>query len=157
MIPPSLDEVKFESELAVIIGREASHIAEEEALDYIFGYTIGNDVTAPQYFHPDGHWTIGKSFNSFTPLGPFIETDLNPFNARIQAIHNGILKQDSPTELMILSIPFMLSYLSRVMTLLPGDVLLTGSPAGAEFIRSGDTIECIIDGIGSLSNPASKH
>ncbi|WP_173915445.1 fumarylacetoacetate hydrolase family protein [Halobacillus sp. Marseille-Q1614] len=155
-IPEPLDEVKFESEIAVVIGKEASHINEEEVADYIFGYTVGNDVTAPQYFHSDGHWTLGKSFNTFTPLGPVIDTEFDPSKARIQAVHNGIKKQDSETGLMIVSIERMISYLSHVMTLKPGDVILTGSPVGAEFLQIGDVIECTVEGIGTLSNSVVK-
>jgi 2-keto-4-pentenoate hydratase/2-oxohepta-3-ene-1,7-dioic acid hydratase in catechol pathway len=159
-IPKGIEEVKFESELAVVIGKQAREVAEEDVLDYIFGYTIANDVTAPQYFHKDGHWMVGKSFDSFTPLGPVIETDLDPFGARVEAYHNGMKKQDSPTDLMIVPIRRMISYLSHVMTLQPGDVILTGSPLGAEFLGEGDVIECKINEIGTLRNSvvkAGKH
>lgn len=156
-IPSSIEEVKFESEIAVVIGKEAKQIKEEDVYDYVFGYTIGNDVTAPQYFHEAGHWTLGKSFNTFTPLGPVIETDFSPAKARIEAIHNGTKKQDSGTDLMIISIEKMISYLSNVMTLKPGDVILTGSPTGAEFLRENDEIICRIEGIGSLKNSVIKQ
>jgi len=153
IIPDAIDKVKFESELAIIIGKNAKNITEDKVLDYIFGYTVANDVTAPQYFHEDGHWTIGKSFDTFTPLGPYIETELDPFNCVIEARLNGIEKQNSATELMIVSINKMISYLSNVMTLKQGDVILTGSPIGAELIGDGDYIECEIKEIGILRNP----
>lgn len=152
VIPNKLDEVKFESELAVVIGKKASQVPEADVADVIFGYTVGNDVTAPQYFHEDGHWTIGKSFDTFTPLGPVIETDLNTKTVRVEAYLNGAKKQDSSTDLMIIPIHKMISYLSNVMTLSPGDVILTGSPVGAEFLKDGDVIECQIDGLGTLRN-----
>lgn len=152
VIPNGIEQVKFESELAVIIGKEAKHVSEEEVLDYVFGYTIANDVTAPQFFHPDGHWTIGKAFDTFTPLGPVIETELDPFAVRVTAKLNGVEKQNSPTELMIISIRKMISYLTNVMTLKPGDVILTGSPVGAELVGPGDVIECEIKEIGTLRN-----
>jgi 2-keto-4-pentenoate hydratase/2-oxohepta-3-ene-1,7-dioic acid hydratase in catechol pathway len=152
VIPEGIDQVKFESELAVIIGKEAKNIPESEALEYVFGYTIGNDVTAPQFFHQDGHWTIGKSFDTFTPLGPVIETDLDPNQVSVEATLNGVEKQNSSTELMIIPIRKMISYLSNVMTLKPGDVILTGSPVGAELVGNGDVIECEIKGIGILQN-----
>ncbi|KON87680.1 ureidoglycolate lyase [Sporosarcina globispora] len=152
IIPEGIEEVKFESELAVIIGRKAKNVAESDVLDYVFGYTVGNDVTAPQFFHNDGHWTIGKSFDTFTPLGPVIETDLDPFQVKVEAKLNGAEKQNSSIELMIIPIRKMISYLTNVMTLMPGDVILTGSPAGAEMGRSGDVIECEIKEIGALRN-----
>jgi len=152
VIPNGIEQVKFESELAVVIGKEAKNVAEEDVLDYVFGYTIGNDVTAPQFFREDGHWTIGKSFDTFTPLGPVIETDLNPDTVTVEAKLNGVQKQNSPTDLMIISLRKMVSYLSNVMTLKPGDVILTGSPLGAEMVSAGDIIECEIKEIGNLRN-----
>lgn len=152
VIPEGIDQVKFESELAVVIGKEAKNVSESEILDYVFGYTVGNDVTAPQFFHQDGHWTIGKSFDTFTPLGPVIETELDPFTVKVEAKLNDIEKQNSETELMIIPIRKMLSYLTKVMTLKPGDVILTGSPVGAELVGVGDVINCEIKEIGSLRN-----
>ncbi|MFG6147583.1 fumarylacetoacetate hydrolase family protein [Halobacillus sp. B23F22_1] len=155
-IPETVDEVKFESELAVVIGKKASGLTEEEVMDHIFGYTIGNDVTAPQYFHENGHWTLGKSFDTFTPLGPVVETEFDHTKAVVEAYHNGERKQSSSTKLMIVTIERMISYLSKVMTLQPGDLILTGSPVGAEFLKENDEIECRIEEIGSLRNPVSK-
>lgn len=156
IIPEKSTEVKFESELAVVIGKNAREISEHEVENYIFGYTVGNDVTAPQYFRQDGHWMVGKSFDTFTPLGPMIETDLDLDAIQIEAYLNGEQKQGSPTNLMIVSVRKMISYLSQVMTLSPGDVILTGSPVGAEFLHDGDVIECKINEIGTLRNPAAK-
>lgn len=152
VLPAGCDEVKFESELAVIIGKEAKSVGEAEIFDYVFGYTVGNDVTAPQFFHEAGHWTVGKSFDTFTPLGPVIETELDPKVVRVMATLNGQEKQNSGTDLMIISIQKMISYLSHVMTLQPGDVILTGSPVGAEFVGAKDVIECEIAEIGVLKN-----
>ncbi|WP_062234649.1 fumarylacetoacetate hydrolase family protein [Fictibacillus sp. FJAT-27399] len=152
IIPGNIDQVKFESELAVVIGKEAKNVREEEVLDYVFGYTVGNDVTAPQYFHQDGHWTVGKSFDTFTPLGPVIETELDPFTVKVSSKLNDVEKQNSSTELMIIPIQKMVSYLSSVMTLFPGDVILTGAPLGAEFLKDGDIIECTVTNIGTLRN-----
>ncbi|HLR63441.1 MAG TPA: fumarylacetoacetate hydrolase family protein [Lentibacillus sp.] len=152
VIPQGISEVKFESELAAVIGKTASNLAEEEVTDHIFGYTVGNDVTAPHYFHEDGHWMVGKSFDTFTPLGPYIETEFDLDNAHVEAYLNGEKKQDSPTANMIVSIRKMIAYLSGVMTLEPGDVILTGSPIGAEMMKAGDEIVCSIDGIGELHN-----
>lgn len=152
IIPEGCSEVKFESELAVIIGKEAKDVEESEIFEYVFGYTVGNDVTAPQFFHEAGHWTVGKSFDTFTPLGPVIETELDPINTKIIARLNGQVKQNSGTDLMIITIQKMISYLSKVMTLQPGDVILTGSPVGAEFVGATDVIECEIEEIGTLRN-----
>jgi 2-keto-4-pentenoate hydratase/2-oxohepta-3-ene-1,7-dioic acid hydratase in catechol pathway len=152
LIPENIDSVKFESELAVVIGKEARNVPEEEILDYVFGYTVGNDVTAPQFFHEAGHWTIGKSFDTFTPLGPVLETELDPFRVNVEARLNDEEKQNSPTSLMIVPIREMISYLTKVMTLKPGDVILTGSPVGAEMVGAGDVIECEIKEIGTLKN-----
>jgi len=156
VIPDGIEKVKFESELAIIIGKEAKNVPESEVLDYVFGYTVGNDVTAPQFFHQDGHWTVGKSFDTFTPLGPVIETELDPFSVSVEARLNDVEKQNSATELMIIPIRRMVSYLTKVMTLKPGDVILTGSPVGAEFVGAGDLIECEIKEIGTLRNSFVK-
>ncbi|MCA1055763.1 fumarylacetoacetate hydrolase family protein [Rossellomorea aquimaris] len=152
VIPENIESVKFESELAVVIGKEAKDVSPEDILDYVFGYTIGNDVTAPQYFHEAGHWTIGKSFDTFTPLGPVIETKLDPSSIHVEARLNDEEKQNSPTSLMIVPIKEMISYLTKVMTLKPGDVILTGSPVGAEMVGDGGVIECEIKEIGTLKN-----
>lgn len=156
IIPNRIDEVKFESELAVVIGKRTSNIAEDEVTEHIFGYTVGNDVTAPKFFHEAGHWTIGKSFDTFTPLGPYIETEIDPDKVTVEAYLNGDKKQDSTTTLMIFSMRKMVAYLSSVMTLEQGDVILTGSPLGAEMMKDGDDIVCEIAGIGELRNPVKQ-
>ncbi|RYG73225.1 FAA hydrolase family protein [Lentibacillus lipolyticus] len=156
VMPNEIKEVKFESELAVVMGKTASSIAEHEVTDYIFGYTVANDVTAPQYFHEDGHWMVGKSFDTFTPLGPCIETEFDPDSASVEAYLNGEKKQDGLTTNMIVSMRKMIAYLSGVMTLNPGDVILTGSPLGAEMMKDGDEITCNIAGIGELHNPVKQ-
>ncbi|QGH36167.1 DUF2437 domain-containing protein [Gracilibacillus salitolerans] len=156
IIPQGINEVKFESELAIVIGKTCKHIQADNALDYVFGYTIGNDITAPQFFREDGHWTIGKAFDTFTPIGPFIETDIELSALYVKSEVNGIEKQNSSTNLMIMSVKEIIAYLSNVMTLLPGDVILTGSPIGAEFVGAGNIIECKIDEIGILQNTVIK-
>ncbi|MDB5084389.1 MAG: ureidoglycolate lyase [Bacilli bacterium] len=152
VLPKDLTEAKFEAEIAVVIGKAAFQVEPEDALNYVFGYTVGNDLTAPHYFHPNGHWTLGKVSPTFTPLGPFIETELALHEAVVRSGLNEKRKQDSPTSLMIVSIPHIISYLSQLMLLQPGDVLLSGAPAGADFLRRGDTIECSVEGIGKLRN-----
>ncbi|MEK4380596.1 fumarylacetoacetate hydrolase family protein [Aeribacillus sp. FSL K6-2848] len=133
VIPEGIDRVKFESKLAIVIGKQTKMVPESEALNYVFGYTVGNDVTAPQF---SMKMAIGQSVNRLThsPLGPVIETELDTFRIHVEAKLNGVKKQDSSTELMIISIRKMISYLSSVMTLKPGDVLLIGSPVGADLV-----------------------
>lgn len=157
VLPTVVDEVKFESELAVVMGKEAKNISNEEVFEHIFGYTVGNDVTAFSLFHPDGHWTVGKAADTFTPLGPVLETELDLSQIQIRSQLNGVDKQNSGLDNIIVGIPEMISYISQFVTLLPGDVILTGAPAGAEFMKDGDVIECSIDGIGTLRNTVSKN
>lgn len=152
LFPQEMAEAKFESEVAVIIGKHAFNISPDEVPDVIFGCTIANDVGAFQYFHEEGHWTIGKSFDTFCPLGPFIDTTFDYNQAKIRANLNGEEKQNSTMEQIITPIHEMISYISSFMTLAPGDVILTGTPAGADFMKVGDTIECIVEGLGSLRN-----
>ncbi|WP_156291076.1 fumarylacetoacetate hydrolase family protein [Oceanobacillus salinisoli] len=156
VIPNKIEEVKFESELAVVIGKRTSNITEEEVTEFIFGYTVANDVTAPQFFHKDGHWMIGKSFDTFTPLGPYIETELDPNKVTVKAYLNGDKIQDSVTKLMIIPMRKMIAGLSSIMTLEQGDVILTGSPLGAGMMRDGDDIICEIAEIGGLRNPVKQ-
>ncbi|SDO24443.1 2-keto-4-pentenoate hydratase/2-oxohepta-3-ene-1,7-dioic acid hydratase (catechol pathway) [Paenibacillus sp. yr247] len=153
LLPLGTDEIKFESELAVIIGKEAKNIDPGQVNEVIFGYTVANDIGAFNYFHSEGHWTIGKSFDTFCPLGPVIVTEFNYHSARIQATVNDTVKQDAMMERIITPIDAMISYISRFMTLMPGDVILTGTPAGADLVRDGDVVDCFIEGIGHLRNP----
>ena len=152
-LPPGAKNVKFEAELCVVIGRTGRRIAPERADEYIFGFTVANDVSAPEFFHPNGHWTVGKSFDTFCPLGPWLDTAFDDRDARIRAAVNGVEKQNGSIERMITPVRHMISRVSEFMTLMPGDVLLTGTPPGADVIRDGDTVVCAIEGLGSLSNP----
>lgn len=152
LLPRGTVEIRFEAELAVIIGKPARDLEPAEVDGVIFGYTVANDLGAFQYFHPEGHWTIGKAFDTFCPLGPVLETEFDYRTARIQAAVNGIGKQDSLMERIITPIDVMISYISRFMTLMPGDVILTGTPAGSEAVRDGDVVDCYIEGIGHLRN-----
>jgi len=154
------EQVDYEAELAVVIGRTARNVKEKDALKYVLGYTCANDVSARDCQSADGQWARGKSFDTFAPLGPWIETDLDPFNQPIKCKVNGKTLQDSNTSLMIFNVAFIISYLSAGMTLLPGTVILTGTPAGCGFARKpplwlkpGDTVEVEIGGIGTLVNP----
>ena len=157
-------EVDYEAELALIIGKTARHVKESEALEYVLGYTCANDVSARDCQRADGQWIRAKSFETFCPLGPWIETDLNPLDCRVRCRISGKTLQDARTSLMIFNIPFVISYLSAGMTLLPGTVLLTGTPAGVGFaqkpprmLKPGDVVEVEVDGIGTLRNPVEAE
>ncbi|TYP55483.1 fumarylacetoacetate hydrolase family protein [Thermosediminibacter litoriperuensis] len=153
ILPSVSRRVDYEAELAIIIGREAYEIPKERAFDYVFGYTCANDVTARDLQKKDGQWTRSKSFNTFCPLGPWIETELDPANLSIQLKKNGEIKQKSTTANLIFKVPEIVAFISSIMTLLPGDVILTGTPAGVGPVKPGDILEVSIEGIGILTNP----
>ncbi|MBP2070931.1 fumarylacetoacetate hydrolase family protein [Thermoanaerobacterium butyriciformans] len=152
VIPKMSERVDYEGELAVVMKKTAKDVSEDEALDYVLGYTIANDVTARDLQSKDGQWTRAKSFDTFLPIGPWIETDLDPSNLEIKTYVNGILKQHSNTKHLIFSVPKLVSFISHVMTLNPGDVILTGTPSGVGPIKSGDVVTIEIEGIGKLTN-----
>jgi 2-keto-4-pentenoate hydratase/2-oxohepta-3-ene-1,7-dioic acid hydratase in catechol pathway len=152
VLPPQSAQVDFEGELAIVIGTIAKNVKAEDAAAYIFGYTVANDVTARDLQKIDGQWTRAKGFDTFCPLGPVIETELKP-DAIIRTRVNGELKQDAKISDMVHDIPSIVAYASSVFTLLPGDVILTGTPAGVGPIVAGDTVEVEIEGVGSLVNP----
>jgi len=156
VLPDWTNEVSYEVELAVVIGRICKDVSEENALKYVVGYTIGNDVTARDAQRQDGQWSRAKGFDSACPLGPWIVTDFDPENAEIISRVNGEVRQHSNTSQMLFSVPFLVSYISHVMTLLPGDVILTGTPSGVGRIDAGDVVECEIEGIGVLRNPVLR-
>ncbi|OXT08458.1 hypothetical protein CE561_05230 [Thermoanaerobacterium thermosaccharolyticum] len=152
VIPEMSERVDYEGELAVVIKNTAKDVSEDEALNYVLGYTIANDVTARDLQSKDGQWTRAKSFDTFLPLGPWIETDLDPSNLEIKTYVNGKLKQHSNTKHLIFSVPKLVSFISHVMTLNPGDVILTGTPSGVGPLNSGDIVTIEIEGIGKLTN-----
>lgn len=152
LLPPQSQQVEYEGELAVVIGKIARHVPEEKAAEHIFGYTVANDVTARDLQKSDGQWTRAKGFDTFCPLGPVIETELNP-EAFLRTRVNGELKQEARISEMVHDIPSIIAYASSVFTLLPGDVILTGTPAGVGPIVAGDTVEVEVEGVGSLVNP----
>jgi len=154
-------EVDYEAELCLVIGKEARNVSPEDALDYVLGYTCGNDVSARDcQLRLDTQWARGKSFDTFCPLGPWIETELDPDKVAIRSRLNGRVMQDSNTSELIFNCRELISYLSHNLTLLPGTVIMTGTPEGVGFARKppvylqpGDVIEIEIEGIGTLSNP----
>lgn len=158
------DQIDYEAELVAVIGKAARNVSESDALDYVLGYTCGHDVSARDCQAADGQWARAKSFDTFCPMGPWIETNLDPANVRVQGRLNGKVMQDANTSLMIFSVRYLISYLSRGMTLLPGTVLFTGTPAGCGFaqdpprwLKPGDVFEVDVEGIGVLRNPVAKE
>ncbi|MDZ5078077.1 fumarylacetoacetate hydrolase family protein [Nesterenkonia sp. HG001] len=151
-LPSFSEEVSYETELAVVIGRICKDVPVERAADVIFGYTVGNDVTARDAQRTDGQWARAKGFDGSTPLGPWIETELDPEGLRITGRLNGETVQDGTTGDMVFGVPELVSYISQAFTLLPGDVILTGTPAGVGQVSSGDRFEAEIEGIGTLVN-----
>lgn len=156
ILPEFSGQVEHEAELAVIIGKKGRWINPSEANEYILGFTIANDVTARDLQRKDGQWSRAKGFDTFCPLGPWIETDIDPSDLLITCRVNGELRQMASTKEMIFSVPKIVSYISNIMTLLPGDVILTGTPAGVGELEDGDQVEIEIDGIGLLKNRVSR-
>ena len=152
LYPELSQEVDYEAELAVVIGKTARNVPLEQALDYVLGYTCANDVTARDLQRKDGQWTRAKSFDTFLPLGPYINTEVDPLNLTIELLLNGQVKQSSNTGQMVFNVRELVSRISQVMTLLPGDVLLTGTPNGISQMRPGDQVEVKIAGLGVLRN-----
>lgn len=147
------NETHYEAELVVVIGKEAYRVSEADALDYVLGYTAGNDVSDRVQQMGGIQWIRGKGYNSYLPLGPVIETELDPANTTVQSRLNGELRQDDNTDGLIFSVPFLIEFLSDVMTLNPGDIIMTGTPHGVGGLKAGDTIDIEIGGVGVLSNP----
>lgn len=149
---PLSKRVDYEGELAIVFGRVCRDVPEARVPEVIFGYTCANDVTARDLQARDGQWTRAKGFDTFCPLGPWIETGLDPADVRLTTTVNGEIKQDSRTSLLIHGIATLVSYVTAVMTMLPGDVLLTGTPAGVGPLVAGDSVSVWIEGIGTLTN-----
>jgi 2-keto-4-pentenoate hydratase/2-oxohepta-3-ene-1,7-dioic acid hydratase in catechol pathway len=151
--PAMSKRVDYEAELAVVIGRICSNVQEDEAPNYILGYTCINDVTARDLQQKDGQWTRAKGFDTFAPLGPWIETEIaNPGNLTVEAYLNGERRQHSNTNNLIFGVAAQVSFVSRIMTLLPGDVIATGTPSGIGPMQPGDVVEIRVEGIGTLQN-----
>jgi 2-keto-4-pentenoate hydratase/2-oxohepta-3-ene-1,7-dioic acid hydratase in catechol pathway len=160
-IPAGSTNVHHEVELAVVIGaRGARNVTEQQAMASVFGYTIGNDISERDMQKADGQWTRAKGFDSFCPLGPWIETDLgglglDPADLEITCTVDGEPRQKGRTSQLIFGLPTLISYISRVMTLLPGDIVSTGTPSGVGPLREGDRVEVEVEGIGALVNPVT--
>jgi len=150
VLPRGYRRVDYEGELAVVIGRKAKDIPEDKAKQYVIGYTCFNDVTERHNQKDDGQWTRGKGYDTFAPIGPWIETELNPDDVKVETYLNGEVRQSARTSDLIFGISKLISFISGVMTLLPGDVIATGTPSGIGRINPGDVVEVKIEGIGTL-------
>jgi 2-keto-4-pentenoate hydratase/2-oxohepta-3-ene-1,7-dioic acid hydratase in catechol pathway len=150
--PAQSSDVQYEAELAAVIGRICRDVPVELAPKVVFGYTCGNDVTARDLQRSDDQWTRAKGFDTFCPLGPWVETDLDPADVRVTATVNGETRQDGRTGQMVHDVASLIAYVSSVMTLLPGDVILTGTPAGVGPVRPGDEMAVSVEGVGTLTN-----
>jgi 2-keto-4-pentenoate hydratase/2-oxohepta-3-ene-1,7-dioic acid hydratase in catechol pathway len=154
VLTPYSERVEHEGELAVVIGRRAKDIDDREnPLDYVFGYTCANDVTARDLQKKDKQFTRAKSFDTFCPVGPFVVTDIDPLDLRVETRVNGEVRQRGRTSEMAFTVPFLVRYVSRMMTLEPGDLISTGTPAGVGPLLDGDTVEVEVEGVGTLRNP----
>lgn len=155
--PAQSSDVHFEGELAVVIGRICKDVPADDVAKVVFGYTVANDVTARDLQQTDGQWARAKGFDSFCPLGPWIETNLDPADLRVTTELGGELKQDGRTSDMVFSVADIIAYVSSFMTLLPGDVVLTGTPDGVGPMQVGDTVSVTVEGIGTLTNQVVSH
>ncbi len=152
-LPRDVGRVDHEGELAVVMGKPARDLTSANALDHVWGYTAANDVTAREQQKSDNQWTRGKGHDTFCPLGPWIETDLDPGDLRVRCEVDEVLRQDGRTRDLLYDVPAVLAFITSFMTLLPGDVVLTGTPAGVGPLEPGSTVEVEIEGIGALRNP----
>ena len=153
-LPPQSQQVEHEGELGVVIGRKARKLSEaDEALNYVFGYTCVNDVTARDLQRKDVQFTRGKSFDTFCPVGPWIVTNVDPTNTTVTTRVNGEVKQNGNTADMAFPVSFLIRYISGIMTLYPGDLIATGTPAGVSRMKHGDVVEVEVGGVGVLRNP----
>lgn len=150
--PSSSKQVDYEAELGVVIKKTAKRVAKEKAFDYVLGYMCFNDVTARDQQKFDGQWTRAKSYDTFAAMGPWIETDINPSNLTIEAYLNGTQKQHSNTGNLVFPVAELIHFISNIMTLLPGDVIATGTPSGVGPMQPGDVIEVKIESLGTLIN-----
>jgi 2-keto-4-pentenoate hydratase/2-oxohepta-3-ene-1,7-dioic acid hydratase in catechol pathway len=157
ILPPQSNQVEHEAELAVVIGRGGRWIDPREAMNFVFGYTLANDVTARDLQNRDGQWTRGKGFDTFCPIGPWIETEFDPADRLIQCHVNGDLRQMASTRDMVFPIHQLIAFCSSIMTLEPGDILLTGTPSGVGALNTGDVVEVSIEGLGVLRNPVAAE
>lgn len=157
LLPPQSQQVEHEAELVVVIGRSGRWISADRAAEHILGYTIGNDITARDLQRRDGQWTRAKGFDTFCPLGPWIETEFDPSDAMITCHVNGAMRQMASTRDMVFRVDHLIAFASSIMTLEPGDIIMTGTPAGVGPLQPGDTVEASIEGLGVLRNSVAAE
>jgi 2-keto-4-pentenoate hydratase/2-oxohepta-3-ene-1,7-dioic acid hydratase in catechol pathway len=157
LLPSQSQQVEHEAELVIVIGKRGRCILAEEAQNYIFGYTVGNDVTARDLQRSDGQWTRAKGFDTFCPFGPWVDTEFDPSDAVITCRVNGQPRQMASTRDMVFNVNDLIAFISSVMTLEPGDLIFTGTPAGVGPLQDGDEVVVEIEGLGKLSNPVRKE
>ncbi len=156
-LPAGTSRVDYEGELAVVIGRPCKDVPASQAAGVLLGATVANDVTARDHQQADGQWTRGKGHDTFCPLGPWVQTTVNITDIGVRTELDGRVVQDTRTSLLLHDVPALVEWVSRVMTLLPGDVILTGTPAGVGPMTAGQTVSVTIEGIGTLSNPVTSR
>jgi 2-keto-4-pentenoate hydratase/2-oxohepta-3-ene-1,7-dioic acid hydratase in catechol pathway len=156
-LPPISNRVDYEGELAFVIGRIARNVRAEETFRYILGYTCGNDVTLRDLQKKDAQWARAKGFDGSCPLGPWVETDLDPIDVHLETRVNGEVRQSASTSDMVFGVATIIEFVTSFMTLLPGDVIMTGTPEGVGKLEPGDRVEVAIDGIGVLMNPVGAR
>ena len=157
ILPPQSRQVEHEGELVVVIGKRGKNITAEAASDYIFGYTVGNDITARDLQKSDELWTRAKGFDTFCSFGPWIDTEFDPSDAVITCRVNGQMRQMASTRDMVFNVGVLIAYVSSIMTLEPGDLLFTGTPAGVGMLEDGDVVDVEIEGLAKLSNPVQAE
>ncbi|WP_263120027.1 fumarylacetoacetate hydrolase family protein [Cellulomonas fimi] len=157
VLPEWTEEVSYEAELAVVIGKVTKNVTPENALHYVFGFTVANDITARDAQRTDGQWVRAKGFDGACPIGPWVVPGLDVEDLAVRSRVNGETKQDGRTSQMIFDVPTLISYISEVLTLLPGDIILTGTPAGVGLLESRDVVEVEVEEIGTLRNPVLRR
>ncbi|MGB8981167.1 MAG: fumarylacetoacetate hydrolase family protein [Anaerolineales bacterium] len=157
LLPPQSAQVEHEGELVVVIGKRGRRVTAEEAKKYILGYTVGNDVTARDLQRTDDQWTRAKGFDTFCSFGPWIDTEFDPADAVLTCRVNGQMRQMASTRDIVFNVPTLIAYVSSVMTLEPGDLIFTGTPAGVGELKNGDEVVVEIEGLGVLKNPVRKE
>jgi 2-keto-4-pentenoate hydratase/2-oxohepta-3-ene-1,7-dioic acid hydratase in catechol pathway len=154
ILPGLAERIDYECELAVVIGRQAKDVPETRYADYVLGYTCFNDVTDRVAQAKDGQWTRAKGYDTFAPVGPWIDTEASPFDLKIETRLNGEVKQSSRTSDLIFPVPRLVNFISSIMTLMPGDIIASGTPSGVGQLKNGDVVEIVIEKIGTLRNTA---